>query len=180
MKYCLLILVVFILHGCTKQKTVFICGDHVCVNKKEAENYFKENLSIEVKLIKKDKKDDIDLVELNLKDNSKIKKISISEKDNTKKPIKELSSGEIKEIKKKLKKKKQIKKLSKSKPPKNENRKNEMTQVSKNKKDFKKESRRNIASDVCKFLDKCDIDEISKYLIKEGNKKRYPDLTTRE
>ena len=70
--------------------------------------------------------------------------------------------------------------MSKSKPPKNENRKNEMTQVSKNKKDFKKESRRNIASDVCKFLDKCDIDEISKYLIKEGNKKRYPDLTTRE
>ena len=27
-----------------KPKTVFICGDHICVNKTEAKQYFEENL----------------------------------------------------------------------------------------------------------------------------------------
>ena len=34
--------------------------------------------------------------------------------------------------------------------------------------------------DVCTILDKCSIDEISKYLLKSGKKKRFPDITTRE
>ena len=29
-------IIVFLLIGCTKPKTVLICGDHICVNKKEA------------------------------------------------------------------------------------------------------------------------------------------------
>ena len=28
-----------------------ICGDHICINNKEAKKYFEENLSIEVKII---------------------------------------------------------------------------------------------------------------------------------
>ena len=34
-----------------KPKTVFICGDHVCVNKKEANEYFENNLSLEVQIL---------------------------------------------------------------------------------------------------------------------------------
>ena len=34
--------------------------------------------------------------------------------------------------------------------------------------------------DVCTILEKCSIDEISKYLIKIGKKKDYPDITTRQ
>ena len=30
------------------------------------------------------------------------------------------------------------------------------------------------------FLKKCSIDEISKYLIKKGKKKNFPDITLRE
>ena len=41
---------------------------HVCVNKAEAKQYF-EDLSIEVKIITK-KRQDIDLIELNLKNNN--------------------------------------------------------------------------------------------------------------
>ena len=38
--------------SCAKQpKAVLICGDHECINKAEAEFYFKENLSLEVKII---------------------------------------------------------------------------------------------------------------------------------
>ena len=49
----ILIFLIFFLSNCSKPKTVLICGDHVCVNKAEAEQYFEENLSIEVKIINK-------------------------------------------------------------------------------------------------------------------------------
>ena len=44
-----------------------ICGDHVCINKAEAEQYFEENLTIEVKISDKKKKKQTNLVELNMK-----------------------------------------------------------------------------------------------------------------
>jgi hypothetical protein len=34
--------------------------------------------------------------------------------------------------------------------------------------------------DVCTLLEKCSIEEISKYLIKQGRKKDFPDLTIRQ
>ena len=34
--------------------------------------------------------------------------------------------------------------------------------------------------DVCTIVDKCSIEEISKYLIKEGKNKKFPDITKRE
>ena len=81
--------IIFFLSNCSKPKTVLICGDHVCVNKAEAEQYFEENLSIEVKIIDKKKKKEIDLVELNLKEiKMKKKKISISSKKKTNKKLK--------------------------------------------------------------------------------------------
>ena len=49
----------FFLTNCSKPKTVLICGDHVCVNKAEAEQYFEENLSLEVKILNKKRKKEI-------------------------------------------------------------------------------------------------------------------------
>ena len=34
--------------------------------------------------------------------------------------------------------------------------------------------------DVCSILEKCNIDEISKYLLKLGEKKDFPDITKRQ
>ena len=34
--------------------------------------------------------------------------------------------------------------------------------------------------DICTILEKCSIDEISKYLLEQGKKKKFPDLTTRQ
>ena len=34
--------------------------------------------------------------------------------------------------------------------------------------------------DICQIIKECTIDEISKYLIKEGNKRNFPDITTRQ
>ena len=36
------------------------------------------------------------------------------------------------------------------------------------------------AFDVCQIIKECTINEISKYLIKEGNKRSFPDITTRQ
>ena len=65
MRIFIFILSIFILQSCSKPKTVLICGDHVCVNNKEAEQYFKENLSLEVKVIDNKKAKEDNLVELN-------------------------------------------------------------------------------------------------------------------
>ena len=61
------LLIFLFIYSCTsKPKTVLICGDHVCINKKEAEQYFEKNLSIEVKIINNKNQQETDLVNLNL------------------------------------------------------------------------------------------------------------------
>ena len=47
---CLIFLFVFILlSNCTNNKTVYWCGDHACINKKEKESYFKKTMIIEIR-----------------------------------------------------------------------------------------------------------------------------------
>lgn len=187
MKLVLFISLIFFLSNCSKPKTVFICGDHVCVNETEAEQYFEENLSIEVKVINKKLNIDEDLVELNLKENSLgNKKISILSKKETNNSIKTLSNEEIIKIKKNIKNKKKEKKIAKKiveeekeflnkeiSKQKKSNEENKIIRSNVNKK------RKDIV-DVCTILEKCSIDEISKYLLNEGKKKKYPDITTRQ
>ena len=38
----------------------------------------------------------------------------------------------------------------------------------------------NNLTDVCTILKKCSIDEISKYLLDQGKKKDFPDITKRQ
>ena len=74
----LFLFLLFIPLSCSNPKTVLICGDHVCVNKNEAKLYFEDNLTLEVKIINKKQKKSVDLVQLNLKENTDqvIKKIA--------------------------------------------------------------------------------------------------------
>ena len=53
MKFIIVILTLILLQNCSKHKTALICGDHLCVNKAEAEQYFEDNLTIEVKIVEK-------------------------------------------------------------------------------------------------------------------------------
>ena len=178
----LIILLLFLITNCNKPKTVLICGDHVCINKSEAEQYFEENLSIEVKIINKKYKDDIDLVELNLQQNTKgDRKVNIFSKRNNNKKLKELSKNEknrIKErIKSKKKEKKIVKKIKKSKQStKLKTKEQKKLKIEK----FNVNSERKNVVDVCAILDKCSIDEISKYLLNQGKKKDFPDITKRQ
>ena len=193
MKHILIFLILLLLGNCSKPKTVLICGDHVCVNKAEAEQYFEENLSIEVKIINQKNNEQIDLVELNLKNNkNKVKQIAISPKKDTSKNLKTLSNDEIKKIKRNIKDKKQKKeidnKISRKTVKREENNAISELLEKKDKNQEKKNSfvnktiiNKNInIVDVCTILEKCNIDEISKYLIKEGKKRDFPDITRRQ
>ena len=101
MRLFILLFIFVFFTNCGKPKTVLICGDHVCVNKSEADQYFQENLTIEVKIIDKNKKKEVNLIELNLnKDQKGNKQVSLLSKENTNKKLKTLSNQEIKKIKK--------------------------------------------------------------------------------
>ena len=46
--------------------------------------------------------------------------------------------------------------------------------------DIKPQKKRIYQNDICLILPKCDINEISKYLIKKSKEKNYPDITSNE
>ena len=92
-----------------------------------------------------------------------------------------MSTSEIKKIKSQIKEKrfakKKIKTINNSLDT-NENKKNvDLTNDS-----FKKKIKYNNKDivDICKLIEKCSIKEISKYLIQEGKKKSFPDITIRQ
>ena len=179
----LFVLLFVLLLGCNKPKTVLICGDHVCVNKTEAEQFFKENLTLEVKIIDKKDKNEIDLVELNLnKDVNGKRRVSVAKKKSTKEKLKVLSSKEIRTIRKNIKRKQKNQKISRN--------------IIKDEKKFKSEKKTNTIKnnnisnnvnkikkqfvDICTLIENCNIDEISKYLLNQGKKKGFPDITIRQ
>ena len=187
MRILVLILILFFFSNCSKPKTVLICGDHVCVNKAEAEQFFEENLSIEVQIMdqKADKK--IDLIELNLNNNTSVKReVNVFTKKETNKKLKKLSKKDIENIKKNLKKQNEKKKIAKKIIKKNDDinkkkvkkiqkKENKETYVLKNNVD----KRLKEVVDVCTIIKKCNIEEITKYLLNEGKNKDFPDITKR-
>lgn len=181
MKIYLLMIVLIIANACSKPKTVFICGDHVCINKTEAKQFFEDNLTLEVKILNKKDTKPFDLVQLNLKeDQENRRKVVIEKKNETSKIIKKLSKSDIKEIKKNIKEKKESKKKELSKIITKKKRSTEAKKIKKEKREFidPKNINKEII-DVCKIINNCNIEEISKYLINEGKNKKFPNISSR-
>ena len=133
MKCLIFLLVFFLLSNCTNKKTVYWCGDHACVNKKEKEAYFKKTMIVEIRELNpkanKDKSD-LDIIKeqagLGEKKDKKEKDLIRLARKEEKKRIKEekklakqLSKDEKKRIKEEAKLAKEVlkeeKKLSKKK-----------------------------------------------------------------
>ena len=171
MKIFLLSIIVLLI-SCSKHQSVLICGDHKCVNKAEAKQYFEENLTLEVQIINKNKKTNYSLIDLNTKgDKPKIKVY----KNENKKIVKKLSKEEVREKKAELKKRKQKFKQ------KNEIVKKKVVLKKKNKiNTLSTHNSNNNSLDICIKLEKCDIDSIADYLIKVSNEKGYPNISLRE
>tara|TARA_B100000886_G_scaffold339419_1_gene304865 strand:+ start:4120 stop:4668 length:549 start_codon:yes stop_codon:yes gene_type:complete len=179
MKYIILIVALFFFTSCSKNKTVLICGDHICVNKKEAEVYFKENLTLEVKIINKKKVNNINLIQLNLKESSKNKKeISVSAKKNTNKKIRKLTKKEVNKIKSELKTKDNSKnKKITNKISEKRNSSEQINAVNKNDSFVEIKDVNNDIKDVCSIIKNCNIDEIAKYLAGDAKKRGYPNIS---
>ena len=195
MKRLIFLLVIFTIYGCSKPKTVLICGDHVCINKAEANQYFEDNLTLEVRIIDSKNIKEKNLVQINLKTNADGKKeVNVLDKKQSNKELKELSVFEIKKKKEDLRKRKKVKRKIDKKI-----KVSEQTKLTKDKKDEKthvqivnkkKENEDRVVKrtikqvkkidNICIILEKCNIDEITKYLVKQGKKKNYPDIANRE
>ena len=172
MKYFAVLLLIFT-SSCVKQKSILICGDHKCVNKEEAKQYFEENLTIEIQIISKSKKTSFDLVDLNLGKEESSLKIYENKKN---KVIKKLSKKEIKDKKKQLKKKKK----EENKIVKKDTNKKKIT---KQRDDIKFSSTYRVTGsqiDICLKVKKCDIDSIANYLIKSSKEKNYPNIAAND
>ncbi len=167
----LFFLLIILLSSCAKSKSSFICGDHKCINKAEAKQYFEENLTLEVSITSKKEESRYDLIGINLgQENQKIK---ILKKEN-KKIVRKLSKEEIKDKKKQLKSKKKSK--SNEKVINKKTKKIEKKVVKKN----TNLNLRNSSVDICLKLEKCNIDTISDYLIKLSYEKDFPNISLRE
>ena len=156
----ILFIFLFILAGCStisdsKVKKVYICGDHECANKKEINDYFDNNISIEIyTLSKSSKKDkDFDLVELNMSNEDKKNLVSVD--------------VQKKQIRDKIKKRNKISKLN--------IKKGENIIVNRQRKNRPKVT----LVRICKNLQECDIDNVAKIIFKKGNEKKFPDLSVK-
>ena len=142
--------------GQDKIEKIYICGDHECTSKKEINEYFKNNISIEVYSISKSSKrnKDFDLVELNLSKNEKKKLVWIAKQRD--------------EIKKNLKTKDNFKRAKI-----NEGEKN--NKIQHNIKNSKKPKITLVR--ICKNIQECDIDNVEKIVSKMANEKKFPNLS---
>jgi len=168
-KIYLLLFIVFL--GCTSSAKVYICGDHPCKDKKEIDDYFKNNISIEVYVVENDKlkKENQDLVQLNLfkdKDaNKKSKELDFLNKIKKKDSI---NNKEQKSTKLKLK--------VETGKEKQKNLKDKKTPIQPKKAfSYKKQKSTKIVH-MCKSTEECDIDIISKKVSDLSKNKSFPDI----
>ena len=116
-----------------------------------------------------------------------LKLFNLEKKINTNNEIKVLSSNEIKKIKSDVRKRLNNKDIAKRSIAKKIKTKNLNLKNNKKKEDFKRNNLtnkvikdKNNVADVCAIIEECSIEEISKYLIKLGKNKGFPNITSRE
>ena len=196
-----------ILLSCNTTKKEYVCGDHPCIDKKEFNEYFSKNLTIEIKSQDNKKNKSVDLVKLNTdsnnvkkNDNKNFKKEEKIRKKNEKKKLKaeKIRLLEEQKIREKEEKNKaelaQIAKLKEKnqKPTKNEIINNGeqvnkiVDKIYEDKKPLEQVTEKTVSinsvktenvKSICDEIKDCDIDKITELLIKKGREKNFPDIT---
>ena len=172
----LLFLVLLLLSACFNKNTS-ICGGRECSDKGEAREYFKKNLTIEIAEKNKKKNNIINLVKLNTDSiESNDKKTNKNKIFNFKKYNQKKNTNKNIEIKNKTEKK--LKDISKKNIQKTKSKKSFFKKITKKTKK-NKNLLSNINTNKCLVLEECDIDQISKKIQKESEKKNNPDISSR-
>jgi hypothetical protein len=197
-----------ILLSCNTTKKEYVCGDHSCFDKKEFNEYFSKNLTIEIKSQDRKKNKSVDLVKLNTDSKNVKKNNNVNSKKKNKIRIKN-KKDKIKAEKIRLLEERKIAeeaeinevKLEKNAKlnEKNEQKiKNEISNdrnvenkivdnANENKKPLAKTTEKTVFTDTIKSDDKksicseikdCDIDKIAELLIKKGKDKPFPNISS--
>lgn len=170
-KFYLFVFLIFL--GCSSANKVYICGDHTCKNKKEIDDYFKNNISIEIYVVESErgKRENRDLVETNLLKektikNKKTKHLKFLEKRKEKQVIlkKEQKPSKLK-LKVETVNKEKVKNLKKDKK----------LNLSEKTFSYKKSKPTKIVH-LCKSIEECDIDMISEKINNLGKEQSFPDI----
>jgi len=110
MKYVFLLSILLVV-GCGTGKNEYVCGDHICIDKKEFKKFFSENLSVEVRTYSENKKKKTsDLIKLNTVSSDSNKKNEILSKKEENLRLKE-EKVKLKEERLRLKKERKIKEI---------------------------------------------------------------------
>lgn len=172
MKFFFPLIIFFFIINCSNNKGVYWCGDHPCINKKEREAYFKKNMVVEIRNLKKSE----------YKNNSKIEKLMLEAQKKEKKRIKndksELKKKRLEE--KRLSKKMKLdekKRIKEEKKLEKQIRLDEKKLIKKKKKSTVKVVS-NSTNDRSKKteINSGDFREIVERIIKKNTIKSYPDI----
>jgi len=185
MKYVFFLFFLFVI-SCSTSKKVYMCGDQVCLDKKEFKEYFAQNLILEVQIKNKKKSPSVDLVKLNTNTEFNDKYIISTDtqykKKNKKKEknLLKLQRAQLKEERKiiKIKEKNRIKeekKLAKINKVQYKKKKEKINKVSETFISLKSGKQ----TSLCDEIADCDIDKIFELLIKEGGEKSFPNITSK-
>ena len=201
MKFTYIIFFLLIL-SCSTTKKNYVCGDHPCINKKEFNEYFSNNLIIEIESRNNPKDKSANLVLLNTN--------SLQEKKNTKAQNKKNKKIEAKERKERLKaEKNRLKEVRKIRKKEEKNNLQKLKIVKRNKKNeiqnnnkqvnkivdkiikVKKPSINEIKTvtsinstksesmkSICDEIKDCNIDKIAELLKKKGEDKPFPNISS--
>ena len=188
--------------SCNTVKKEYVCGDHPCIDKKEFNEYFSKNLSIEIKTQQNKKNKTANLVKLNTDTSLVKKKVNRNSKKDEKIRIKnEKEQLKIEKIRlleeRKIRENKEKNKTAKLKENNIKSIKNEIKnnrervdkiveiipEEKKPKKNTKKDSSINAVNSknvksICDEMKDCDIDKIAELLIKKGKDKPYPNIAS--
>ena len=175
-----------LLFSCSSNKTVYWCGDHACINKKEKESYFKKTMSVEKKLINKKDEKNYSLNEKLIKQVKQDEKERIKNEKALKKELKLERKTKIKE-QKELAKKLKLEQKNKIKAEKELTKKLSLEKKRRIKKEKKlvKGSKSKTKIDVINKQEFIEVEEnimtsvfteLKEKIIKRNMVKPYPDL----
>jgi len=195
-----------VLLSCNTVKKEYVCGNHPCANKKEFNEYFAKNLTIEIKSQKNKKNKNIDLIKLNtdssdFKKNDR-KKLKKEEKIREKIEQQELEAEKIRMLEeqkireneerkqlelakiKKLKEKNIKKEISNKKELVNKIVKKPLATKKKtavkstNNTSINTVKSQNKKKSICDEIKDCDIDKIAELLEKKQKNKPFPNISS--
>ena len=172
--------------GCFPKNLTYMCGDMECVDKKQQNEFFSKNLSLEIKLKDNKKDNSTDLITLNK--NNKLKKNKLNSRIISSNSKKDDKKNELNKKKQLIRDKKIALKTKRVEEQKNKKRQKKLLKL-KNK-EKKKEVKKikpfiptvntvenvNKGDNICSVFQECDIDIIASEIKKKGIKKDFPNI----